>query len=128
MRVDIILFSKQKDYFLVTPHGSIDTDTHDTFREAVHPLLKKGLKGICVDLKNVEYISSAGLGVLFSMKKFLDQNKGELLFCHAQPQITKLFQAVQYLPADMIFKSLEEADRYLYNVMNETIRKEKRKK
>ena len=50
--------------YTVTPSGPIDSDTYLDFQEKIKPLLAPDTKGIVVDLANVDYISSAGLGVL----------------------------------------------------------------
>lgn len=120
--------SKSKDgYYKIIPHGSIDSDTYDDFRSKIEPLITKTTRFIVVDLTNVSYISSAGLGVFFSVKKKLLENKGELLFTGVQPQIKKLFEIVKALPHETIFQNNEEADKYLYMMMNQEIEKQNRK-
>ena len=83
---------------IVTPHGPIDSDHYLDFNEKITPLLVPSTKNIVLDLQNCDYISSAGLGVLFAMKKFLKQNGGDLLFCNLKPQIRRLFEIVNALP------------------------------
>ena len=78
-------------YFNVAPQGPIDSDTYLDFKDAITPLLVMTTKGIVLDLMNVDYISSAGLGVLFTMRKFLKEKNGDLLFCNIKPQIKRLF-------------------------------------
>ncbi|MBI4353179.1 MAG: STAS domain-containing protein, partial [Candidatus Omnitrophica bacterium] len=85
MRVQITPHKDKQGFFTVTPHGSIDTDTHEDFRSHLKDILAPSTRGILIDLKNVDYISSAGLGVLFFAKKFLTENGGELVFCHPKP-------------------------------------------
>jgi anti-anti-sigma factor len=111
-------------FFTVIPVGSIDSDTHSEFREQIKSLLVPTTKGIVLDFNNVDYISSAGLGVLFGMKKFLTEHKGELLFCNLKPQIKRLFEVVNALPKETLFKSVEEADAYLYKMMNKKLDEE----
>ena len=127
MRIEIKPNGKKKGFFTVIPHGSIDSESHNNFREAIQPLLVKATRGILVDLKDVDYISSAGFGVLFSVQHFLKENKGELIFCHLTPQIQKLFDVMKALPSENIFKSIEEADEYLLNIVKDEIRKQREK-
>ena len=128
MRIDISAHKNKPGYFTVTPHGSIDSESHSEFRSKITPLLAKTTKGIVMDLEKVDYISSAGLGVLFSIKKFLMEEKNELLFCNLKPQIQRLFEIVKALPKETIFTSLEEADQYFYKEMNEVIDKNRKEK
>ena len=111
-------------YYTVAPHGPIDSDTYMDFSDKITPLLNKDTKGIVLDLAGVDYISSAGLGVLFTMKKHLKQNNGDLLFCNLKPPIKRLFEIVNALPAETLFKNAEEADAYLYRMMNRETDKE----
>jgi anti-sigma B factor antagonist len=108
----------------VTPFGPIDSDTYLDFDDKTKHLLVSSTKAIVLDLANCDYISSAGLGVLFTMKKFLKQNGGELLFCNLKPQIKRLFEIVNALPKETLFKDNEEADAYLYKMMNEEIERQ----
>lgn len=108
-------------YFTVVPQGPIDSDTYLDFDAKIKPLLSKSTKGIILDLAQVDYISSAGLGVLFAIKKFFRENGGDLLFCNLKPQIVRLFEVVNALPKETLFKNTEEADAYLYRIMNKEI-------
>ena len=125
MRVTIKEDKEKKGFFTVIPEGSIDSDTHDGFRDKIGPLLVKSTKNILLDLRHVDYISSAGLGVLFLVRKYMVENGGTLLFCNLKPQIKKLFEIVKALPKESIFDSLEQADKYFYHIMNEEIKKQR---
>ena len=126
MRVEIDPNPDKLGYYTVTPHGPIDSDTYLEFSDKVTPLLNKDTHGIVLDLIDVNYVSSAGLGVLFTMKKHLKQNGGDLLFCNLKPQIRRLFEIVNALPKETLFKNAEEADAYLYRMMSQEIEKPKK--
>lgn len=125
MRVEIDSQRAAEGYRKVTPHGSIDAQTAPEFEAAVAPLMIPSTRIVLLDLGAVDYISSAGLQVLFAMKKQLVANGGDLLFCHLKPQITKLFQIVNALPKESVFATFEEADKYFYSIMNQEIRRQK---
>ena len=127
MRVDISPDKNRPGYFTVTPYGSIDSESYAEFQKKMSPLLVKSTAVVLIDLENVDYISSAGLGVFFTVKKFMKEKKGELLFCNLKPQIKRLFEIVKALPKDNVFADVEEADRYFYKMMEEEIEKEKKK-
>ena len=118
MHVRIVPNEDRPDAVTVTPYGPVDSDTYLDFSDKVTPLLTKTVKAIVLDLANVDYISSAGLGVLFTMKKHLKQNGGDLLFVNIKPQIKRIFEIVNALPKETLFKTTEEADAYLYRMMN----------
>lgn len=124
MKIQINPVQGRPGQVLVKPFGSIDNDTYQDFDQKLKPLLIPTTKNIIMDLADVEYISSAGLGVIFTVKKVLIANGGDLLFCNLKPQIKRLFEIVKALPAETLFKSREEADEYLYNMMNRAIDEE----
>ena len=127
IRVDISPNKNKKGFFRITPHGSIDADTHDIFRQLVKPVLAQSPKGLVIDLKDVDYISSAGVGVIFAIRTLIKEKGGRLAFCNLKPQIHKLFDVMKVLPKNMIFRSLEEADAYLYAIMDAEIKKQSQK-
>ena len=128
MRVDIHINKDREGFFTIAPHGSIDSDHYLDFSDQIKPLLVPETKGIILDLDHIDYISSAGLGVIFTMKKFMVSNKGALLFCNLKPQIERLFEIVNALPKETLFKNVEEADVYLYKMMDEEIARQKEKR
>ena len=124
MHVKITENKDRAGYYTIAPFGTIDSDTYLDFNEQIAPILAPTTKGIILDLENVDYISSAGLGVLFTMKKFLKEKGSQLLFCNLKPQIKRLFEIVNALPKETLFKDAEEADAYLYKMMNQEIEKQ----
>lgn len=125
MEVRVNEEKEKQGYYTVTPVGSIDSSSHSEFRERVNEILKKYPKLVVLNLEKVDYISSAGLGVLFSIKKFLIANDGDMIFCNLKPQIVKLFEIVKALPKENIFTSIKEADNYFYKIMNDEIARQK---
>ncbi len=128
MRVEIKKDKDRKGFFRVIPHGAIDTESHDEFRKGIEPILVKSTRGVLLDLKDVDYVSSAGIGVFFAVRKTLKSFGANLLFCNLKPQIQKLLDIMKFLPKKTIFKSLEEADRYLYTRIKKELSKSPRRK
>ena len=128
MKVEVSQDKQKSGFYTVTPHGSIDSDSHGAFRQEINKVLAKYPKMILLNLEDVDYVSSAGLGVLFSIKKFVLANDGDLMFCNLKPQISKLFEIVKALPKENIFTSIKEADAYFYKIMNDEIARQKGKK
>jgi anti-anti-sigma factor len=49
---------------------------------------------LIVDLTGVEYMSSAGLGALFALRKHLKDQDGEMVLCSPNPTISRLLETV----------------------------------
>lgn len=127
MRVEIQPSKENKGCFTVIPHGPIDAQSYLEFRGKVAPLFAASTKGVLMNLQDVDYISSAGLGVLFELKKSLLSKQSDLAFCNLKPQIKQLFEVVKALPKETIFASMDEADHYFYRIMNDEIERQKKK-
>ena len=127
MRVDCEPDPQKPGYIKVTPYGPIDSDTYLEFQGQLQTALSQHAKIILLDMAQVDYISSLGLGVLITAKKSLRAAGGDLLFCNLKAQIRRLFEIVKALPQESLFQSVEEADRYFYDMMNRVIEAEKKK-
>ena len=93
------------------PSGSIDTETYSLLEEKVNPFLKQA-KAIIFDMKDVSYISSMGLSVIFRIKKNLEDSSGTIAIINLQPQVKKVFEIIKVLP-EYYFSTMQEAEKYL---------------
>ena len=118
MKITIDKRSEKDGFLRIIPYGAIDFTTYQEFDEKIKPLIIPPLKGLIIDLVNVDYISSSGLGSLLSAKKAVLKINGQLIFCNLKPQIKKLFEILRALPAENVFEDIEEADQYLFRMTN----------
>jgi anti-anti-sigma factor len=72
-----------------------------------------GISLLVLDMKHLDYISSAGLRVVFKAAKTLRAKGGSVALANRQPQIAKVFEIVKALPDLQLFKNDEEMDDYL---------------
>lgn len=89
-----------------TPH--LDASNTEVFRNAISPMLD--MQGtVCLDLSQVEFIDSSGLGALLSCLRQVNGRRGELrLFGLAKP-VQALFELVRMHRLFAIYPSREEA-------------------
>jgi anti-anti-sigma factor len=113
MAFTVQLHSKQTGVYTVRPEGYLDSNTYSILEERIAPILVPSTKVIIFDMTNLEYISSAGLRVLFKAAKALRENDGTYIMTNLKPQIKKVFEIVKALPSMRIFKSEKEIDDYL---------------
>ena len=102
--------------YLVECAGSIDATTHTILGSEIDQILAKSPDRIIFDMKDVGYISSAGISVILKAEQTLSAKGGSALMIHLQPQIRKVFDIVQALPSQQIFSSVDELDRYLKEI------------
>jgi len=93
--------------------GSLDGATAPQLESALAARVRSGLSVLVLDMKNLSYISSAGLRVVFKTSKSLRAVGGQLALANRQPQIVKVFEIVKALPDLTVFKDDAEMDDYL---------------
>jgi anti-anti-sigma factor len=99
--------------FVISPVGSIDSDTFSILEDRVDLILDSSPSEIVFDMRSVDYISSAGIRVILKAKKALKKNEGKVILVHLQPQVKKVFDIIKALPTMTVFTSIEELDDYL---------------
>ena len=76
---------------LLTVTGEIDLDTADLLRDAVTSALQSEPGDLVIDLNEVSYIDSAGLGVLVGTYNRLADHQRSLTVRCSRPQVLRLF-------------------------------------
>jgi anti-anti-sigma factor len=116
MPLKVSVDKKGEGAYAVRSEGSIDTNTFMTLQTEVESVLEKSPTVIIFDMKDVHYVSSAGVGVVLLAEQSLKPKNGKVLMVNLQPQIKKVFDIVKALPDQQVFSSIEEMDRYLKEV------------
>lgn len=93
--------------------GRLDTNTAPQLETIIDKEIANNVTLLTLDLAKLDYISSAGLRVLFKTAKHLKKNNGHFGLMHLQPQIQKVLDIVKALPSVPIFKNEQEVDDYL---------------
>lgn len=104
----------------VVLNGRLDTNTAPTLEADLDQLVAGPAQLIIFDLERLEYISSAGLRVMFKASKGMTAKSGKCAVLKMQPQIKKVFEIVKALPDVPIFKDDGEMDDYL-DVMQQQV-------
>jgi len=91
---------------LVTVSGRVDSATAPRLEEMLLGLIQAGQKNIVVNLRDTEYISSAGLKALLSalMKVRRLVPPGDVVISEIQPELKETFNLVGF---DRLFKFYE---------------------
>lgn len=86
----------------------ITADVAAGFKEGLTEYIKKGNKIIVLDLSEVTFIDSSGLGALIGSLKVMGGN-GELLLSGAHEAVMNMFKLTHMNKVFRMFKSPEEA-------------------
>ncbi len=75
--------------------GRLDTITAPAFEKEIRQNLK-GIENLVIDLKGLEYISSAGLRVLLSAQKVMNR-QGEMVVRNANDVVMDVFEVTGFI-------------------------------
>ncbi|MEQ2528719.1 STAS domain-containing protein [Robertmurraya yapensis] len=91
MNIKIDLFENDR-VIEVFVHGEIDAYTAPELRDILFPLSKKDEVQMVVDLTNVNYMDSTGLGVFVGIFKNIRAQSGELRLMGLSDRLKRLFE------------------------------------
>ena len=106
---------KQSTPSIITllPAGEIDSHTSETLDREITRALTEPVKTLVLDMSEVKFISSAGVGTITKAKTSGERKNCGFAMVNLQPQAKKVFEIIRLLPALNIFESTEELDEYL---------------
>jgi len=90
----------------MAPSGRLDSLSAPALKAA---LAAVDARRLVVDLGRVDYISSAGLGVLFALAKRMRETGGALALCALGDQVRRVFDLAGYIPHFTVAATRAEA-------------------
>jgi anti-sigma B factor antagonist len=83
--------STTENYKVIQPTGVLTVTTASQLVQEFKDCLDAGIKTILIDLQNVDFIDSSGLGMLVSIHTTLRLAGGRLYLCSPKDQARSLF-------------------------------------
>lgn len=100
----------------VSLEGAIDATTYRLLDEEVGRLLAGPYKTLVLDMKGIDAVSSAGIGVIMKAKASARGKGGDLAMRNVQPQVKRVFEIMSLVPALNVFENGAELDDYLSRI------------
>jgi len=107
--INISEHPQHKDLVLVAVKGFIDTTTAPEFEKTFQSILAEKKYKLVMDLKDVNYISSAGWGIFISEIKRIRSQKGDLVLAAMSPEVTEVFELLEFNTILKSFQNVEQA-------------------
>jgi anti-anti-sigma factor len=104
---------RDKSLLRISMIGGLNTDTALGFEATLVSAIADHWQMVLLDMQDLDYVSSAGLRVIFKAAKRLKSAGRSLAVANRQPQIEKVFEILQALPDMHVFASDAELDDYL---------------
>ncbi len=121
MPLNIKLQQIDKNTVKIILLGQITGETFELFDRQIADLIKKKISTVILDLSDVDFISSAGVGAIIKAKMSMLRYYGELAMVNPQPQIRKVFDIMKLLPAMNMFANVKELDDYLEKIQRRVV-------
>jgi len=108
-----VAIDKENSVARVALVGALNTDTAPGFEERLQAVITDGHDLTVLDMKDLDYISSAGLRVIFKAAKQTKAAGHRLAAANRKPHIDKVFEILKALPDMAVFANDQELDDYL---------------
>lgn len=99
--------------------GGLNTDTAPAFEDRLTTVLAEGHALTVLDMRDLDYISSAGLRVIFKASKQARAADQRLAAANRKPHIDKVFEILKALPDMAVFATDQELDDYLASMQSQ---------
>ena len=89
--------------------GRLDTNTSARFEQKLFQTISGGSKKMIVDFKDLNYISSAGIRLIFIAYKALMREDGRIILCSMQKYVREIFKMTGIDSFVPILDNMDEA-------------------
>ena len=121
MPLEVTITDEPKNGKRISLAGSLDTDTAPQLETRIDESIDSSVTTLILDMKDLEFLSSAGLGVIFMTMKELKSRQGKIILINLQPQVQRVFEIIKALDGMNIFKDREEMDAYLAEMQQQVL-------
>lgn len=98
---------------IIEPHGRLTLETAQFFRNALVKRIDGGWHGLILDLQNIDYLDSAGLGALAHAYTSCSTHGMRLVFVHVFGKNRELLALTKLLTVFDVYETTLEAERSL---------------
>lgn len=95
------MLDSQNSFWDISLEGELDVSTSDKLKEYLHNLADKEMLDMKINLSNLDYIDSTGLGVMIGVLKKLKVGNKEIYITNPKSNVRKIFNITGL---DKIFK------------------------
>jgi anti-sigma B factor antagonist len=112
IQVDVRYAGGDNEIAVISAKGFIDTTTAPDLEKKLEEQLALNKYKIIVDLKNIDYVSSAGWGVFVSEIREIRENNGDLVLVNMSSDVYDVYELMEF---SSILKSFDTVDDAISN-------------
>ena len=100
---------KKGDVTLIFIAGKLDTTTATELETRLNQAIEQGISNAVISLKELVYISSAGLRVVLAFAKKLHSDNSKLYFAELDGNVKGVFEISGFYSLFKVYETIEEA-------------------
>jgi len=104
-----ISITTNDNVYIISVSGLIDFFNASELRDEIDALIDKGIVRIIIDLKEVHFVDSSGIGAFISCSSRLQRLDGSLALVNPQRTVMDVFKMTSIYNYLQIFDSIEDA-------------------
>jgi anti-sigma B factor antagonist len=101
--------------------GQLDGQTYRSLDQEISRLLTESFTTFVLDMQDVDFVSSAGIGALVKTKASAKQRGGDVAMNGLQPQVRRVMDIMDLVPTLNVFANDAELDDYLARVQHRIV-------
>jgi anti-sigma B factor antagonist len=94
---------------MVYASGYIDTYNSESFRKRIEKAVETGFVRIVVDMRGVNYVSSASIGAFTYLLRIVKPQSGDMVLTQVQPKVYGIFQLLGFSQFFFFTESLDQS-------------------
>ena len=99
-----------KDYLIVELEGELDHHTSEELRKKIDQKYNnRDLRNIVLDLRNLRFMDSSGIGLIMGRYKNCKDRNGEVSSVSTSPYINRILKMSGLLKIVKVYETIEEA-------------------
>ena len=100
---------KNKDVFIIDVAGEMDLYNSYKIKELVMKMMERQVKSVVINMEEVEYIDSSGIGALIHIYSTMKKSGCQLYITNIHGSVKKVIELTKLIGYFPITNSLEEA-------------------
>ena len=104
-----LLFEKEANNLIIKLKGKFDLHTAQYFKTEVNNHLEKNINGIVLDLEDIDFIDSSGIGAIISIYKKIEKKNRKIAIINVSPILRRILELSGLLNIIEIYNSRNKA-------------------
>jgi len=99
----------QDQVAVIYPRGHLDAHHVERFEKEIQRMMEKRMNRIIINCENLDYISSAGMGIIMGYLDEIREKSGDIKLCCVNNQVYDIFDLVGFTDIYDFLKDEPEA-------------------